>query len=281
MRFTARLLSLCLLTVLSPWGAARAQGIDPRGAAPLAWAECQPGQVEVQILGTFHFAQDDEVDVTTASRQGELGAVLDRLAARAPRWIAVEYPHLRQVALDSSYAAYRARPDETPESRNEIAQIGFRLARRLGHERVHAVDVPMNLWHDSIQVFDDTWPDSRAGLRGRWPGRFAEPAFSAPDSTLAAILRSLNRDEVPGNSEMYGGFLPLVEDEVYAGALKLRPWYDRNLRIVQNLFRVADPAGDRVLLVIGAGHLRVLKQIMEMTPQLCAVSALAVLEGLP
>jgi len=72
-----------------------------------------------------------------------------------------------------------------------------------------------------------------------------------------------------------------VEDEVYAGALKLRPWYDRNLRIVQNLFRVADPAGDRVLLVIGAGHLRLLKQILEMTPQLCAVSALPVLEGLP
>jgi hypothetical protein len=97
--------------------------------------------------------------------------------------------------------------------------------------------------------------------------------------SIAQILAILNEDEVPGNSEMYGGFLPLVEEEVYAGALKLRPWYDRNLRIVQNLFRIADPADERLLLVIGSGHLRVLKQILELTPQLCPVSALPTLRG--
>jgi len=259
----------------------RGQSIDPKGAAPLVWAECQPGQVEVMILGTFHFAQSDDIDILETARQEQVVSILDRLEAWAPTRIAVEFPHARQTALDSSYARYREATGDVPESPNEIAQIGFRLARALGHDRVHAVDVPMNLWHDSIEVFDEAWPDSRSGLRARWPGRFADADPVASDSTLATILRGLNRDVVPGNSEMYGGFLPLVEDEVYAGALKLRPWYDRNLRIVQNLFRVADPAGDRVLLVIGAGHLRLLKQILEMTPQLCAVSALPVLEGLP
>lgn len=88
---------------------------------------------------------------------------------------------------------------------------------------------------------------------------------------LDEILVALNRDLPPANAEMYRRFLPLVKEDVYAGALKLRPWYDRNLRTVQNLFRILEPEDRSVLLVIGSGHLRVLKQILEMTPQLCPV----------
>jgi len=61
-------------------------------------------------------------------------------------------------------------------------------------------------------------------------------------------------------------------------ALKLRLWYDRDIRIVQNLFRHSDPDMERILLVVGASHVRVLKQIMEMTPQLCPVDPLPYLK---
>lgn len=245
--------------------------------APLAWPACLPDQVEVMILGTFHFAQTDEVDVLEPRRQTELARVLDGLERWAPDRIAVESAHAAQARLDSSYAAYRGRAEPDLGSANEVAQIGFRLARRLSHDRVFAADVPINLWDDSIQVFDDRWPASREGLRARWPLRYDGGEEPTAEMSIASILEILNEDAVPGNSDMYAGFLPLVEDEVYAGALKLRPWYDRNLRIVQNLFRIADPADGRLLLVIGSGHLRVLKQILELTPQLCPVSALPIL----
>lgn len=55
------------------------------------------------------------------------------------------------------------------------------------------------------------------------------------DRSLADFLEAGNLDQPPANAETYRRFLPLVEGDVYAGALKLRPWYDRNLRIVQNL----------------------------------------------
>ena len=252
--------------------------VSSAGAAPLAWAECQPGQIEVMILGTFHFAQVDDVDVLEPARQRELDAILTSLETFGPARIAVEYPHAEAAELRRSYGEYRGRGADSLVSRNEISQIGFRLARRLGHDEVYAVDVPMNLWDDSIQVFDDRWPDSRGGLRARWPVRHERDAWDRATAPLAETLLRLNRDEIPGNSDMYGGFLPLVEEDVYAGALKLRPWYDRNLRIVQNLFRTAEPGDERILLVIGAGHLRVLKQILEMTPQLCPVSATPYLE---
>ena len=270
--------SVLIASVTLPGPSVAQARLDARAAAPLVWAECQPGQVEVLILGTFHFAQADDIDVLDPARQRELGEILDRLAGWAPRRVAVEYPHARQAELDSSFASFRDRPKES-QSRNETVQLGFRLAHRLGHDRLYAVDVPINLWHDSIQVFDDQWPTSRTRLRALWPLRFEDRSPKRAQLPLAETLRALNRDAVPGNSGMYAGFLPLVEDETYAGALKLRPWYDRNLRIVQNVFRASDPSGDRVLLIIGSGHLRVLKQIMEITPQLCPVSALPTLDG--
>ena len=243
------------------------------GAAPLVWSECRPEQVQVMVLGTFHFAQSaDDLDILDPRRQEELARILDRLERFAPDRVAVEHPYADADRLDSLNQRYLALPPDSLGTRNETQQIGFRLARRMGHARVYPVDVPMNLWHDSIAVFDERWPDARDRLRARWDVRHADRDLRAlADRPLAEILAILILDLPPGNSEMYAGFLPLVEGEVYAGAFKLRPWYDRNLRIVQNLFRALEPEDGRLLLVIGSGHVRVLKQMLELTPQLCPV----------
>lgn len=247
----------------------------PAGMTPLAWPVCHERQAQVLVLGTYHFAGAAEVDdIKRPARQEELRGLVASLAEFAPHRVAVEYPWSERAALDSAYRGYLDRGPDDIESRNEIDQLGFRLARALEHERVYAVDVPMNLWDDSIAVFDERWPAARDSLRALWDFDFAghDPS-RLPGMSLVEVLTLLNEDLPPGNAEMYGNFLPLVEEEVYAGALKLRPWYDRNMRILQNVFRSMEATDERVLLLIGHGHLRVLKQIMEMTPQLCPVSA--------
>lgn len=41
-------------------------------------------------------------------------------------------------------------------------------------------------------------------------------------------------------------------------------WYERNLKIFANLTRIADAAGDdRILLVIGVGHCKILRQLVQ------------------
>lgn len=263
---------------LTVWLAARPT-IVQAGAPALVWAECQPEQVEILILGTFHFAQQQEIDILRPDGQEQLARLLTQLEKFAPDKIAVEYPYARNDDLNSEYRRYLEQPADSLTSRNEIAQIGFRLARRLGHDRVFGVDVPMNLWHDSIQVFDEQYPEARTRLRRKWNVQYPPSPEPETGVSLAEILRTLNKDLPPANSEMYARFLPLVEGDIYAGALKLRPWYDRNLRIVQNFFRVLEEDDDRLLLVIGAGHLRVLKQILELTPQFCPVDALPYISG--
>jgi len=37
-------------------------------------------------------------------------------------------------------------------------------------------------------------------------------------------------------------------------------WYKRNLRIVVNINRITEPGKDRILVIIGAGHLKLLKE---------------------
>lgn len=243
------------------------------GPPPLAWSECEPEQVEVMILGTFHFAQTDEVDMLAPSRQAELARLLDELEKFAPDQIAVEFPWVRNDDLNEQYAEYLDIAEDALGSRNEIHQVGSRLARRLGHERLHGVDVPMNLWHDSIQVFDDRYPRARGQLRREWDVRYPPGPRPTAEASLAELLTPWNSDDHPGMQE-YGLFMPLVEDDVYAGALKLRPWYDRNLRIVQNFFRILEEDDDRLLLIIGGSHVPVLRHIIDATPQLCAVPSL-------
>ena len=99
------------------------------------------------ILGTFHF--DDagldgyqpkhRLDLLSAKRQQEVAALLDSLGRFRPNKIAVEWSAEQQAALDAEFAKYVA-GSEGSLGPNEIYQLGFRLARRLGHKRVHAVD---------------------------------------------------------------------------------------------------------------------------------------------
>ncbi len=280
--FTPIVSSLVLFAAAAPVLGQAAAPVPARaGMTPLAWPVCHERQAQVLVLGTYHFADAAELDdIRRPGRQEELRALVASLTAFAPHRVAVEYPWSERAALDSAYRAYLGRGSDDIESRNEISQLGFRLARALEHERVYAVDVPLNLWDDSIAVFDERWPAARDSLRALWDFDFAEHDPSRlPGMSLVEVLTLLNEDLPPGNAEMYGNFLPLVEEELYAGALKLRPWYDRNMRILQNVFRSMGATEERVLLLIGHGHLRVLKQIMEMTPQLCPVSAVPYLGG--
>ena len=107
-----------------------------------AWAAGPPARVI--LIGTYHFSnpgQDqanvESVDVTMPRRQAELQAVTDALAGFKPTFVGVEWP--AEAARDN-YARYL---DGTlPASRNEVVQLGFRLAKQVGIERVHGLDVP-------------------------------------------------------------------------------------------------------------------------------------------
>ncbi len=52
-------------------------------------------------------------------------------------------------------------------------------------------------------------------------------------------------------------------DKEYPGVDLLADWYKRNLKIFSNIARITESKNDRILIIIGAGHAKLLQQFIE------------------
>jgi hypothetical protein len=181
--------------------------------------------------------------------------------------------------LNERYASYVAGSHEL--GRSETEQIGFRLAGRLGHETIHAIDDWGRLYmgydrmlayareHDpeSLRLFEESIAAAEAGG--------AEEREH--DGTVRAMLRRGNAPERDADGHgMYVWFTRIGAGQCYVGADVLIAWYDRNIRIFTNLARVLED-GDRVLVIVGSGHAPILRQLVSSAPGLALVDPLAYL----
>jgi hypothetical protein len=264
----------------------QAQTLDRPTGFPAA---CAPPEVQVMLLGTYHFANPGQDvikqhidDVLDPKRQAELEDVVSRLASWKPDRIAVEQPISRSDTTRARYARYLAKT--LAPSRNEVVQIAFRLASRLGHDAVYPID-------------DDSFLDLNDSLKAVYLRR---PEFAKTRDSLTAVLQKeaaatnawmrtttirehllrLNGDEAlhRGNSlGMFGGYLAAGEGQNYGGPQFLTQWYSRNLDMAHNLTRMLRPGVQRILVVVGNGHVMPLRSLLDEAPQFCPVSPLSIL----
>jgi len=240
--------------------------------------------IPVLLLGTFHFKDagldsyqpEHDVDVLSEERQREVEEVVRCLAAFRPTRIAVEAMPEEAEKLRSELERYRAGDFELPA--NEIYQLGFRLAGRLGLERVHPIDAGAR-WYEPF--VDPTEYAQRTGQataliasEGPWEV-FYESLYAHQDErktrqSLRAELFAINgEDEILLSHGHYLiGTFKVAQGDEYPGADAKTGWYNRNLRIFANLQRVISAPEDRVLVIIGAGHLPILRHAVEASPEL-------------
>jgi Family of unknown function (DUF5694) len=246
---------------------------------------CAPGEVEVMLLGTYHFAnpgRDDiklEVDdVLEPRRQAEIEDVVARLARWQPDLIAVEWPFNFADSTRARFGRYVA--GTLPPNRDEVVQIGFRLAKRLGHATVYPIDQQMLIGNDSIGPLFARRPElkrSADSVQARLQARADSAAPLQRRQSILERLREANSDDAlhGGNSEgMFGALLPAGEGDNYGGPQMLARWYERNIRMVYNLYRSLRPSARRVLLVVGNAHVPPLRSLLDDAPQFCPVSPL-------
>lgn len=62
--------------------------------------------------------------------------------------------------------------------------------------------------------------------------------------------------------DLYVGF-----PDHHIGADLVGEWYKRNLRIYANIWRAVQPGSDRVLLLMGQGHIWTLRQFFRENPR--------------
>ena len=231
----------------------------------------------VMLVGTGHWSNPgidyhspEYDDMLAPGRQAEIDAVLTKLAEYAPTNVALE---VMPDAADTLNQAYRdVRAGNLALSANERHQIGFRLAARLGHERVFGID-----WHHPGR--DIGWDDAIAaahrlgqddlvtGFTGSSVEVEAERSgeqSSPRDRTLRQLLLDANDPAMlVADHRVYMDLARVGHGDDRIGADVVLRWYERNMKIFVNLTRIITSAEDRVLVLIGAGHLPLLRHFLE------------------
>lgn len=230
----------------------------------------------VLLLGTDHLSEWDgehgPPDILSPPKQAEAAEVIERLKRFAPTKVAVEVLAARQAELDDRYAKYLA--GSGTDDRDEIVQIGFRLARGT-QATVHAVDADWTLAHGPVEEFfaehpnerftEDLSPDLQAAVVNTWRASLELP--------LAEYLRYLNEPPVVhlNDREYLDRWLPVGAGRQWAGVELVASWYRRNLRILANLQQVS-MAGDRIVVLLGSGHVPSLQHFLEVSARFEYVS---------
>lgn len=94
------------------------------------------------------------------------------------------------------------------------------------------------------------------------------------NSTIPEFLRYLNQEaQLNAPSTKFG----LLGWEKPDGAKYISQWMERNIRIIHNLTTAVNPEDDRVLLMIGSGHIPDLRYLLDKTPMFSPSSPLSVL----
>lgn len=255
------------------------------------WAVILPAGAEenystpVMILGTFHFegSATDGVSVTmgdmlSEKRQFEIEEVVDRLAKFKPTQIMIEATPEHAAHLNATYRDYVAGKHEL--TANEIQQLGMRLAKRLGHEKLYMVDYHQGMdFERMMKAGQEAGQQEILGWFQQAIGSVEQSLAEAqsPDKTVLDALRFHNGPWALDGNSLYLQLAVLGSNENPAGAEVIGGWYERNLHIYANIARAIEGPDARVLVIYGSGHLPLLADFFDENPNYQLVSALDVL----
>lgn len=217
---------------------------------------------EVLVLGTYHMANpgsnvfDAEADdVLAPMRQAEIADVMSALREFRPTKIAVE-ARFNDRSTQERYADYLTGQYEL--TRNETDQLGFRLAKELGHEAVYPVDVYGDFPYPRLVKYAEATgrtPEFEAWQTVEAERSAANSAYMASHTIFETLLHYNSDDQVSQGVGSYFQLAEFGEPWDWAGADLVADWFRRNMRIYSNVVHLIDSPDERVLVIYGAGHL--------------------------
>lgn len=178
-------------------------------------------------------------------------------------------------------------------------QLGFQLAKRLSHTSVHCVDAWGRYYAPPLDLEDyaanrttqelqqvlaqldfDPFRDltsyaqehGQEAILSQWQGALQKAGESGElvktQRTIREALVLINREEhIQRSHHAYlGGPFKIGGGNEYPGVDYITAWYSRNLRIFANIQRIT-ASGDRILLIIGAGHVTILRHCALTSPE--------------
>ncbi|MEM8998763.1 MAG: DUF5694 domain-containing protein [Bacteroidota bacterium] len=248
---------------------------------PLAAQKKSNPKIEVLLIGTSHWnnykkkgldvAQTSEVDILSENYQTQLAVLAEKIKAFGPDKIFVERPMDHQHKLDSLYHLYTT-TDWGLDKRNEIYQLGFRVAKIMGHSKVYGVDYRKTEFpFDSLaaivsqqkktDVLDAMMEDIK---------HFEKEynTFIAQNPPLEELLAYHN---TPENRKLNLGWYLQKANKAgglnnNVGAHLTSEWFRRNIHIYGIMQKYTEPTDKKIMLVMGAGHVAIIETLIRYNP---------------
>jgi hypothetical protein len=261
--------AIALLACLLGGAPALAQ-VTGVGSAPRA---------QVLFLGTYHFdnpgldvVKTEVADVLAPAKQAEIAGIVKALARFKPTRIAVEARTNQAARLDSLYAAFRAGRHTLGKS--EVQQLGFRLAAQFGHERLYPIDHAGEFPFGEVMQYAQQHDTAFVQRAQQFIADItSEQTKWQREKTIGEILRLENDPQrIAWGQGFYMGLARVGAGDTYVGADLVAKWYARNIRIFSDVQKLAQP-GERILVIFGAGHAAIVRELIKSDPNLELVEA--------
>jgi hypothetical protein len=225
------------------------------------------------ILGTYHMTAttsnvvNNQVDdIASPERQKQVVKLVEKLKTFKPTKIVLECDHPEADAkTQENYDKYLS--GQYQLSKNETNQIGFRLAKESGLKKVYCADWS-DFWNDPNVNYIKYAP-KHADLNDfleKVNEKIKKEADAETEKlrTLSVTdqMIFLNQpDLIEKAHKVYFDIMRIGRGNEYVGAGYFSWWYRRNMVILTNIIRLTDSPSDRILVVYGAGHNKLLNQL--------------------
>ena len=241
---------------------------------------------EVLLVGTFHFAyygydahvtsEENKLDILGEKKQKEMKELVDYIAQFKPTKIVVE------GGRNTGYLMHQYRDYKSGKVKlraREIDQIGFRLMDQFNLDTLYGADArglfsdlseskDSAVFHPFLEEMYEDWDfNSDDEMDKRYTEWYEYGDRLAKEISLLDYFKVANSDKEI--KRMHGAYLVgdfKLGEHRGADALAIH-WYTRNLRIFRNIQNIDTTPEDRILVLFGSGHISILKQLFESTPE--------------
>lgn len=235
-------------------------------------------KLQVLLIGSSHWnnyeqagldvAQTNEIDILSERYQTELEQISREIADFNPDKIFVERTLEFQPKLDSLYGLY-TNSKWGENKRNEIYQLGFRVASQLNHTKVYGIDYRSTSFpYDSLITVMEM--ANQVKLLNKFKLDFGEYEdlynfLVKNKKPLLDIFTFLNNSEQRKlDIDWYlsgANSAGTLDNDI--GSFLASEWIKRNIYSYGLIQKYVDESDERIMILMGASHIAVLEHLME------------------
>ncbi|WP_422104351.1 DUF5694 domain-containing protein [Winogradskyella sp.] len=242
---------------------------------------------KVMVVGSYHFRQEKGYDELSAENQKQIKKLVDRLAEFEPTKVVIEKQPQYDSIFQDLYQKYILDHQVIDTLENETFQLGFRLAKLMGHKKVYLFDNQTE-FIGSLEGF--TWEKfgeetARDSLFVNRHLDIIMESFNENQEKLSGL--SLYDNIMERNSpeaqkwnaqRMHAYEVRTGIQESWMGPDWLGRWYQRNIRMMANIMSFDNQGKDRILIIAGDNHKWVLDTLLGFNPDFEVVSSYELLK---